>query len=65
MFEQMGKSCPAGFFIFRSDVIPYVHRNDRRLMVLVDKNSKTVIKREFFVRNIDVRNHTFGLRFHL
>src|SRR3546814_7317903 len=62
MLEQMGESRLALGLGLRSDAIPYRHRDDRRLAILVDDDAQAVVEREGFVRNIDRFDELGGRR---
>src|SRR3546814_6555010 len=62
MLEQMGETRLALGLVLRSDAIPYRHRDDRRLAILVDDDAQAVVEREGFVRNIDRFDELGGRR---
>jgi len=54
VLEQMRETRFAGLLILGTDVVPNVHRDDRRLVVFVHEQRQPVFQHELFVRNIDV-----------
>ncbi|MCG3120209.1 MAG: hypothetical protein ALAOOOJD_02834 [bacterium] len=54
MLEQMRKAAFAGFLILRTDVVPHIHRHDRRFVIFVHDERQPIGQHEFLVRNVDV-----------
>jgi hypothetical protein len=55
VLEQMCESGPARFLVCRPDMVPEVHRDDWRGMILGKSDEKPVIKVEGFYRNSHCR----------
>src|SRR6267143_7205042 len=53
MLEQVGETGAAGPLVLRADVIPDVHGDDGRLVVLVHQHGETVLENEPLIRNGD------------
>ena len=65
VFEEVGETGLAGFFVFGADVIPGVDGDDGSFVVLVDQDGEAVIEDKFGVRNVgngDFRGGGFGGR---
>jgi len=61
MFEQMGKTRLALRFMLRPDAVPYGHRDDGRLAVLMHNHAQAIVERKGLIRNVD-RLHEVGDR---
>src|SRR6267378_3621795 len=55
MLEQVREPRAAGPLVLRAHVVPDVHGDDRRLVVLVDQQRQTVFQHETLIRNGDGR----------
>ena len=56
VLEQVREARLARLLVLRADVIPDVHRDDRRLVVLVDDQGEAVVENELLVRDVDLRD---------
>ena len=63
MFEEVGETGFAGFFILGADVIPGIDGNDGSFVVLVDQESEAVIEDELGVRDVGNGNFRGGRGF--
>jgi hypothetical protein len=54
VLEQVGEAGLAGLFVLGPDVIPDVHGDDGRLVVLVHQQGQAVVEHEFLIGNVDL-----------
>jgi hypothetical protein len=54
VLEEVSETGLAGDLVLRSDVVPDVEGNDRRLVVLVDDQRQPVVEGEFLEGDVDL-----------
>src|SRR3546814_15249358 len=60
MLEQMRETGLARGFVLRPDAVPDRHRDDGRLVILMDDHAQPVVEREGLIGNVDRRPEEIG-----